>query len=472
MQRRNFFKSAGLFGLGATLLSPLEVFSQESELDKKKFKNKAKNIIFMVSDGMSTGTLNMADLQLNRSTGKGSNWLNLYRENKVSRALMDMASASSIVTDSAAASSSWGGGHRVENGKLNIGPNGEEYTPILQKFKKAGKKVGCVTTVPITHATPAGFLINSKSRGSMDEIAVMYLEQNFDVLMGGGTEIFSADKRKDKKDMFGAFAQKGYAVVKTRDEMLQDNSSKPILGVFYEDGLPYTLDQKSSPDLMKKIPTLAELTAKAIEKMKNHPNGFVMQVEGGKVDWAAHANDIGALIYDQIAFDEAVKVAIEFADQNGETLVVITTDHGNANPGVVYGKEANVNFDRIQKFTQTNEWILNRINSDFTIIQVIELIENTNNFKISNEDAESIFKHYHGLEKQEDGLYNYKKLPYKLLADIQKKYTNVGWIGDNHSADYVELAMYGVGKENLTPFIKNTDMHNFLLKVAGVNDLI
>jgi len=472
MQRRNFFKSAGLFGLGATLLSPLEVFSQESELDKKKFKNKAKNIIFMVSDGMSTGTLNMADLQLNRSTGKGSNWLNLYRDNKVSRGLMDMASASSIVTDSAAASSSWGGGHRVENGKLNIGPNGEEYTPILQKFKKAGKKVGCVTTVPITHATPAGFLINSKSRGSMDEIAVMYLEQNFDVLMGGGTEIFSADKRKDKKDMFGAFAQKGYAVVKTRDEMLQDNSSKPILGVFYEDGLPYTLDQKSSPDLMKKIPTLAELTAKAIEKMKNHPNGFVMQVEGGKVDWAAHANDIGALIYDQIAFDEAVKVAIEFADQNGETLVVITTDHGNANPGVVYGKEANVNFDRIQKFTQTNEWILNRINSDFTIIQVIELIENTNNFKISNEDAESIFKHYHGLEKQEDGLYNYKKLPYKLLADIQKKYTNVGWIGDNHSADYVELAMYGVGKENLTPFIKNTDMHNFLLKVAGVNDLI
>jgi alkaline phosphatase len=472
MQRRNFFKSAGLFGLGATLLSPLEVFSQESELDKNKFKNKAKNIIFMVSDGMSTGTLNMADLQLNRSTGKGSNWLNLYRENKVSRALMDMASASSIVTDSAAASSSWGGGHRVENGKLNIGPNGEEYTPILQKFKKAGKKVGCVTTVPITHATPAGFLINSKSRGSMDEIAVMYLEQNFDVLMGGGTEVFSADKRKDKKDMFGAFAQKGYAVVKTRDEMLQDNSSKPILGVFYEDGLPYTLDQKSSPDLMKKIPTLAELTAKAIEKMKNHPNGFVMQVEGGKVDWAAHANDIGALIYDQIAFDEAVKVAIEFADQNGETLVVITTDHGNANPGVVYGKEANVNFDRIQKFTQTNEWILNRINSDFTIIQVIELIENTNNFKISNEDAESIFKHYHGLEKQEDGLYNYKKLPYKLLADIQKKYTNVGWIGDNHSADYVELAMYGVGKENLTPFIKNTDMHNFLLKVAGVNDLI
>ncbi len=472
MQRRNFFKQISLFGLGTALLSPVEIFSKESELSKKKFKNKAKSIIFMVSDGMSTGTLNMADLQLLRSTGKGSNWLNLYRDNKVTRALMDMASASSIVTDSAAASSSWGGGHRVENGKLNVGPNDEEYMPILQKFKKAGKKVGCVTTVPITHATPAGFLINSKSRGSMDEIADKYLIQNFDVLMGGGTQVFSAEKRKDKKDMFGAFAQKGYAVVKTRDEMMQDSTAKPILGVFYEDGLPYTLDQKSNPELVKNIPTLAELTAKAIEKMKNHPQGFVMQVEGGKVDWAAHANDIGALIYDQIAFDEAVKVALDFADQDGETLVVITTDHGNANPGVSYGKEANVNFDRIQKFTQTNEWILNNINADFNVNQVIELIEKANNYKISNEDAESIFKYYHGIEKQEDGLYNYKKLPYKLLADIQKKYTNVGWISDNHSADYVELAMYGVGKENLTPFMRNTDMHNFLLKVAGADDLI
>lgn len=306
----------------------------------------------------------------------------------------------------------------------------------------------------------------------MDEIAEKYLTENFDVLMGGGTEVFSVEKRKDKKDMFEAFAQKGYAVVRNRDEMMQDSSTKPILGVFHEDGLPYTLDQKSSPELIKNIPTLAELTAKGIEKMKNHPNGFVMQVEGGKVDWAAHANDIGALIYDQIAFDEAVKVALDFADQNGETLVVITTDHGNANPGVSYGKEANNNFDRIQKFTQTNEWILNKINSDFTLNEVIELLEKTNNYKISIEDAESIFKYYHNLEKQEDGLYNYKKLPFKLLSDIQKKYTSVGWISDNHSADYVELAMYGVGKENLTPFMKNTDMHNFLLKVAGVDDLI
>ncbi|MDZ7612925.1 MAG: alkaline phosphatase [Flavobacteriaceae bacterium] len=172
--------------------------------------------------------------------------------------------------------------------------------------------------------------------------------------------------------MYKGFSQKGYEVVQNRTDLLKANNKKPILGVFHEGGLPYALDHKSSPELMSKVPTLAEMTAKAIENMKDHPNGFVMQVEGGKVDWAAHANDTGGLIFDQIAFDDSVKVAIDFADQNGETLVIITTDHGNSNPGLLYGKEANSNFDRIQKFTQTNEWILNNISPNDNVNQVIE----------------------------------------------------------------------------------------------------
>lgn len=467
MNRRNFFTQTGLFGLGAALLSPLDVFSAEDK--RKKPVKTPKNIIFMVSDGMSIGTLNMADLYLSRSTGKGSNWLNLYRDNKITRGLMDMASASSIVTDSAAASSSWGGGHRVVNGMLNVGENGELYTPILQKFKKAGKKVGCVTTVPITHATPAGFSVNSKSRNSMDDIAVQYLDLRFDVMMGGGTEVFSADKRQDKRDMFTEFNQAGFNVVQDRNTMFQSTTDSPILGVFNVDGLPYTLDQKQSPELIEKIPTLAEMTKKAIDAMKNHPKGFVMQVEGGKVDWAAHANDIGALIFDQVAFDEAVKVAVDFAEKEGNTLVIITTDHGNSNPGVVYGYEANKNFDRIQKFKQTNDWILNGITSDFSVAQVIERIEYANGFRITDEDAQHIHGYYHGLEKTETGLYNYKNLPYKLLSEVQKKFTNVGWIGENHSADYVELAMFGPGSEGLKPFTKNTDLHWFLLDLCGIN---
>lgn len=153
----------------------------------------------MVSDGMSSGTLAMANLYSNRILGRNGNWMNLYLENKVSRALMDTASASSIVTDSAAASSSFGGGVRVNNGSLNIGVNGEKYLPIWQKFKKKGKKAGCVTTVTITHATPAGFCINSEKRKAEPEIAEMYANIGFDVMMGGGDEFFNPEKERIKK---------------------------------------------------------------------------------------------------------------------------------------------------------------------------------------------------------------------------------------------------------------------------------
>lgn len=470
MNRRKFFKNGTLVTLGTTLI-PVSSFanSNNTSFDTINTNKKAKNIIIVVSDGMSIGTLNMADLYLSRKTGKGSNWLQLYRDNKITRGLMDMASASSIVTDSAAASSSWGGGVRVKNGSLNVSANGEKHLPIWQKFKKAGKKAGCVTTVPITHATPAGFCINSKSRNAQEKIAEKYLKQKFDVMMGGGNEYFDADTRKDKKDMYKAFADGGYQVVKNKSEMNAASTNKPILGVFHDGGLPYTKDSDSNKELSGKVPTLAEMTQKAIDCMKDSPEGFVLQVEAGKVDWAAHANDIAGLLYDQVAHDEAVKVAIDFADKDKETLVIITTDHGNANPGVIYGKKANDNFDTIQNYKHTNDWILNGIGKETSPSQVIERIEYANKIAITDEQAKQLLRYYTNLKPQ-GGLYNPKKLPFKALAKMQKKYNSVGWISMQHSADFVEIAMYGPGSELLPSFIKNTDLHHLMLAAAEVEN--
>lgn len=192
MNRRKFFRNGSLFTIGTTVLNPFKVSANTFDFDTVNKNKKAKNIIFLVTDGMSTGTLTMADLYLNRKTGNSSNWMQLYRDKRVSRAIMDTASANSIVTDSAAGCSAWGGGKRVNNGSLNVGPKGEHYMPILQKFKRAGKKTGCVTTVPITHATPAGFCVNNNSRNSQPEIAEDYLQIGFDVMMGGGNKYFDA----------------------------------------------------------------------------------------------------------------------------------------------------------------------------------------------------------------------------------------------------------------------------------------
>jgi len=469
MNRRNFFKKGSLLTLGATVLTPFKGIADTLPENIDGENKTAKNIIVIVSDGMSTGTLNMADLYLSRKTGKGSNWLQLYKDNRVSRALMDMASASSIVTDSAAASSSWGGGVRIANGGINVSKNGEEHLPIWQKFKLAGKKAGCVTTVPITHATPAGFCVNSKSRNAQEDIAEKYLEHKFDVLMGGGNKYFASEKRKDKKDMYKAFASNGYSVVQTKEAMFLASTNKPILGVFEENGLPYSKDRENDKTLEQKVPSLSEMTQKAIDIMQNHPKGFVLQVEAGKVDWAAHGNDITGLIYDQIEHDKAVQVAMDFAEQNGETLVIITTDHGNANPGVIYGKKANDHFDSIQNYIHTNEWILNGLGKETSISQVKERIAYANNFAITDQEAQQLLSYYSNLQTEE-GLYNPKHLPFQVLAEIQKQYNAVGWISMQHSADYVELAMYGPGSHLLKPFIKNTELHYLMLEAAEIEN--
>lgn len=469
MNRRKFLNASALL-TGALAVNPLGLFGKnpETELDFKG--RKAKNIIFMISDGMSNGTLSMANLYSKNILGKETNWMNLYLENKASRALMDTASASSIVTDSAAASSSFGGGFRVNNGSLNVGSNGENHLPAWQKFKKKGKKAGCVTTVTITHATPAGFCINSARRNAEPEIAEMYAEFGFDVMMGGGDEFFNPAKRADKKDVYSMYRSKGYQILKDRSGLKAIDKNKPVLGIFNTGALPYSIDRKNTPALQN-IPTLAEMTKAAIDHMKDHKEGFVLQVEAGKVDWAAHANDVAALIHDQLAFDEAIKVVMDFAEKDKDTLVIITTDHGNANPGTIYGPDATRNFNSISDYKFTNEYLLNSIHPDFNLRQVRDLISGNNGFSVSDDEANHLLNYYKGLEKDEEGLYNYKRLPYKAYSEIQKKHNSVGWISMDHSGDYAELAMYGPGSELLKPFVKNTDLHYLMLKAANVENV-
>lgn len=462
MKRRNFLKGSALLS-GLFAVNPSGLLAASPKKNLSSGKAMAKNIIFMISDGMSTGTLQMADLYSRNILGKGSNWINLYLENKVSRALMDTASASSIVTDSSAASSAFGGGVRVRNGMLNTGPNGEKYLPIWQECKRKGKKAGCVTTVTITHATPAGFCVNSASRNAEPEIAEMYAEIGFDVMMGGGDEFFNPEKRKDKKDVYALYKQKGYQIAKERLDLKNIQKGKPLLGVFNTGPLPYSIDRQNIA-LLQNTPTLSEMAKTAIDQMKDHREGFVLQIEGGKVDWAAHANDIAALIHDQLAFDEAIKTVMDFAEKDGNTLVIITTDHGNANPGTIYDAEATRKFESIAHYKYTNEYLLNTLHANFNLQQIKDLVYETNQFSLTDKEAIELLGFYNGLKK-EDGLYNYKKLPYKLYSEIQKKHNSVGWISMDHSGDYVELAMYGPGSNLLKPFVKNTDLNALMKKV-------
>jgi alkaline phosphatase len=466
MIRRDFFKTSTIALLGTSLGSALEPVSQLLSPTDEKAVGTAKNIIFLVSDGMSNGTLTMANLLSERMYGRESKWTSLYREGKVRRAFMDTASANAMVTDSAASASAWGGGVRVNNGKINANADGSFNTPILQKFKTAGKKVGCVTTVPITHATPAGFCISNNSRGDQSEIALQYLPLQFDVMMGGGDKYFNGSKRRDKVDAYAQFEKANYQLVKTKAQLLGVNNKKPILGVFDEDALPFTVDYNHDKNLQNQVPTLAEMTVKAIDLMKDHPNGFALQIEGGKVDWAAHSNDAPGLLFDQIAFELAVEKVMEFAEKDKNTLVIITTDHGNGNPGLFGGETSDKKFDLLQKFKHSNDWVLNNVKPNFTPATLIELINESQGYTVSIEQAKSLLSHYEKLDGS--GMYNARRLPFELLGKIQADYTAIAWGSMEHSADYVELAAYGPGSELMKPFVRNTELHNLMLNAAGV----
>src|SRR4029434_4694557 len=107
-----------------------------------------------------------------------------------------------------------------------------------------------------------------------------------------------------------------------------------VLGLFWSDHLPYTIDRNREPAMQSRVPTLAEMTSSALQNLSHSPDGFLLQVEGGRVDHAAHDNDAASMLHDQLAFDDAIGVALEFAKEHGDTLVIITTDHGTGNPGL------------------------------------------------------------------------------------------------------------------------------------------
>ncbi|MFP4173728.1 MAG: alkaline phosphatase [Candidatus Hydrogenedentota bacterium] len=469
MVRRDFLKASAaaavLFGGGR------QAAQAETTLLPNPSKGEARNVILLVSDGMSIGALTTADHMLRRHHDRASHWMKLYEEDHVKRGLMDMASANSMVTGSAAASCSWGSGQRINNGAVNTTPDGEELTPILQYCKDAGKGTGLVTTARLTHATPAGFGVSVPDRGMEDEIAEQYLERAYDVYLGGGVRHFEADQRGDGQDLFQAYRDAGYAVVSTRDGLLDlDASDERVLGAFYDSHLPYDLDRQNTSDLRREVPTLAEMTGSALDRLNRNGNGFLLQIEGARIDHAAHGNDAGGLIYDQIALDDAVGVALEFQKENPDTLVIVTTDHANASPslnaaGAGYN-DSNSSLDRIAEFTHTNNWIFSGLNSDSDVSAIKDRIEEATNIEVRDSEAEVLQS---ALRGEHTAVYSAMSSPVAVLGQIMANHIGVSWASTGHTSDYVELCATGPGSEAVGPFTRNTDLFNLMLDSMGVD---
>jgi alkaline phosphatase len=305
--------------------------------------DKAKNIIFMVPDGMSLSGVTAARVFKNGCDGEP-----LHLETLPQIGYQRTHSADSTVTDSAAATSAWACGEKYRNGEISChdddgdGQCNDPVIPtILEMAKQEGKATGLVVTSTITHATPAAWGAHVHSRKCETEIARQYIEKTgIDVLLGGG---IGPDKRSSCQkpspikaaDLIAkAQSDYGYTYVTTKsglDKAAQGEKSK-VLGIFRKKGkTPETYRVDRNLSYPKEEPTLPHMTAAALDILEKDRDGFFLMVEGSQIDWANHANDIRYQIGEALAFDEAVKVVLDWIEKHPQrktdTLLVIVADH-------------------------------------------------------------------------------------------------------------------------------------------------
>jgi alkaline phosphatase len=464
LSRRDFIRAgaASSFLFGATAL-PAQTRTSPTR------PSRAKNLILVVSDGMSMGTLCMAEAFHRRQTGRSTHWFELYGRPGATRALMDTACASSLVTDSAAASTAWGSGVRVANGFINIAPDGSRLKPIFHRARAAGLATGLATTATITHATPAGFAAVVERRNDEADIAPQYLEHQVDVLLGGGAPFFSARNRRDGRDLFGDFASAGYQVLRDRRSLLKAGAPARMLGIFADSHLPYTLDHRASVDDSTIIPTLAEMTRAALATLSAGDRRFILQVEGARVDHAAHANDLGGLLHDQLALDAALGEVIAFCEQHPDTLLLVTSDHGNSNPGLngTGGAYANTDrlFEKLAAFRQTNVWALSMLGKESTAETIRSVVHQATQLSLEDEEVALLQK---ALRAEHREGYRVRNAPLITLGQLLGNHTAVGWNGVSHTNDFTELVCWGPSSITVPNLMRNTDINTLMREALGI----
>ncbi len=438
--------------------------------DAKRQRKEAKNVIFCVADGMAVSVPTIVnDIALAKS-GKQSYWCWLMNQPYATTGLQATRSLSSVVTDSSAASSTWGSGRRIWNGQVNMFPDGTALKTIHELFHAKRIKTGLVTTTTVTHATPAGFAASIASRGNEAGIAVQYLERNVDVVLGGGTRFFSPTLRTDKRDLVREFVDAGYASVQTRGAMLEASNPR-ILGTFSNSHVPYTIDRNQSASLQETVPTLAEMTKCAIDVLKSNPNGFLLQIEGGKVDHAGHGADIAGMVFDQIAFEDAVKVAIDFALEDGETLVIVTSDHATGGPSLNgWGDEywdATSGMISIMDAKGSFDTTIPKLRANKSVSGIKDVVKATYGYEIKDEEAQAIVDSIDN--KHPLALSQFSRTVNMTLSAVLSNYNKVGFTSQNHTSDHVLVTAVGPGSEQCGGLTENTEFFDMMLAAKGMS---
>jgi len=459
--------------------------------DQHFYKGKAAKYVFLfIGDGMGipqrTAAEQYADKRLLMDTFPAQGITTTY-------------AADRFITGSAASATALSAAQKTNIGMIGMAPDQKKVKTVAEIARDSGQKVGIISSVSIDHATPAAFYAHVAKRSQYYDIDVAIAESGFDFFGGGGIKD-PANKKKNSVDFKGnamdLIKKAGYRVIDNkRDFMALKPGDGKVLAYnsWLQDGgaLPYVMDM-GSEDI-----SLPEFTAKAIEMLDN-PKGFFLMVEGGKIDWACHANDAAASIHNTLSFDDAIGKAMTFAEKHkGETLIVVTGDHecGGLTLGWAGTKYA-TNFD-----------ILSRQNVSFQKFsdEILATYKENNGGAAAFDGIQGLITAHFGLKFAGDPKNDHLVLKPHEIAQIEAAYrqsmagkkekskdagtallyggydpltvalthllnnkAGLGWTSFKHTGVPVSTSACGVGAETFNGYYDNTDVAKKIMAIMGV----
>ncbi|MCW7753518.1 alkaline phosphatase [Desulfobotulus sp. H1] len=395
-----------------------------------------------------------------------------------------------FIIGSAASGTALASGFITNIGFIGMGPDLKPVRSIAHMAKEKGMKVGIVSSVSIDHATPAAFYANQPHRSMYHEIAHDLADSGFDYFGGGGFRDPEGTRSKAPKgDALEKARRNGYAIATDRRAFERAKSGQSLIAynANLPDGkaLPYAMDA-SEDDI-----SLAEFTRKGIELL-NNPKGFFMMVEGGKIDWASHANDAAATIHDTLAFDAAIAEAVAFARKHPkETLIVVTGDHECGGMTIGFAgtkyesaheilKNQKISFQRFETILADYRKSHQGKTSFEDMIPLVEAnfglkFDGTGPMGLKDYEIRSLkeaFLHsMAGLREKGQGesylLYgDYDPFSIKVTHILNQK-AGIGWTSYSHTGAPVITSAMGVGEEVFNGYYHQSDLGKKLLSTMG-----
>lgn len=268
-----------------------------------------KNVILLIGDGMGEAHV------------KASSWFFTATEQGLAmqklpfQSFMQTQSADSEVTDSAAAATAMGTGQKTKNGYVGRDRHAHDTRNLFELARQKGKRTGIITTVSISHATPAGFAAHADHRNQTNKIIDSLLSRSRPhILFGAATEI---------NPEWAEF--KGYEVLQNAEQLQSfrpaNSSDLAVAGLFGKDSLAWYAEPQAEQ------PQLPELTRKALQLLETADNGFLLMIESGKLDWAAHQADLWHAVHEVKALDDSLATILDWIGNHPDTLLIVTADH-------------------------------------------------------------------------------------------------------------------------------------------------